>query len=167
MTKTLITFLVICCSFSSLFGQSTNLILTEAQNNKWFDSLAAVPLSGQLQMIGQRLLADTNVFIRKSYNDRIKVVEQVGNRVEGFGKPTIVVENRAMWIDNKTDAKKIVGLTQLLTTDYIDDITLLKGTDPKTTALYGSSGMNGVILMKLKRKKDIKQFQKLKFTSNY
>jgi hypothetical protein len=162
MIKTFITILIIC-SFSTTFGQSNELVLTEAQNNKWFDSLSTLSLEGQLTMIKQRILSDTNVFVRKSYADRIKVAEQVGNRVIGNGKPTILVENVAMWIDNETNTKKIIGLAQLLTIDHIKSIDLLKGGDPKAMALYGSVSLNDIILMKLKKKKDFKKFKKLKF----
>ena len=167
MIKTFTVFLIMCCFFLASFGQSKDLILTEAQNNRWFDSLAILPLGNQLQMIKQRLLADTNVFVWEGHPDNGWVkwkADSLGNRVYGLGKPTIIVGTTALLIDNKTVSKKIVASTQLLTMDYIDSITLLKGTDPATTAIYGSLGRSGIIHMKLKKKKDEKQFKKQKLT---
>jgi hypothetical protein len=167
MTKALLSLLVLFNFFLNAKGQPGNLILTYTQNNNWFDSLSTLSLGGKLKMINDRLLPDTNIFVRQRYADRIKVVDQIGNRVYGDGKPTIIVNNKGMLIDNKTEPKKIIGLTRLLNINYIADITLLKGTDPATTAVYGSQGENGVIIMILTKRKFIKKFKQLKLTSNY
>lgn len=147
------------------FGQSGELVLTQAQNEKWFDSLALLPLAWQLQMIKQRLLADTNVFVKRSYPDGIRVKDSLGNRVYGAGKPLLITKKVYLQSDNITDRNKIINLTQLLNMKYIETITLMKGTDPKTTALYGSNAMNGVIFIKTKKKSAEKLFKKLKYNN--
>ena len=57
---------LLCLIFSSFFGQAQNLILTSAQNNKWLDSVKTLTLAQQLLKIKERLLSDTNIFVRKS-----------------------------------------------------------------------------------------------------
>lgn len=165
MTKTFLTLLIACCSSLYSFGQPAELILTEQQNEQWFDRLSKAPLSTQLQLISERLLADTNVFVKKSYPDGIRVQDSLGSRAYGVGSPMLLVENVYLGIDNHTDRKKIIKLAQMLHTDAIEAITLMKGTDPQTTALYGSKGWSGVIVMKLKSKKDVKRFRKLELHS--
>lgn len=158
--------LVFLSTFLSAYGQTRNLVLTREQNSKWLDSLKALRPDQQLLTINERLLADTNVFVRQFYNDRIKVDEQVGNRVYGDGKPTLIIGGYPMIIDNKTATNKIVSLTKYLTTEFIKEISILSPNDPVTTAIYGSPGMSGIILITLKKKKQSKKFRKLKLQSN-
>ena len=158
---------LLCLTFSSAFGQTKNLILTSEQNNNWLDSLKTLELDQQLLTIKDRLLADTNVFVRQFYNDRIRIVDQIGNRVYGDGKPTIIVDGYPMIIDNKTETKKIISLTELLTVDNIKEIGILSGNDPATTAIYGSSALNGIIVMTLTKKKYLKKFRQLNLKPNY
>lgn len=158
--------LVFLSTFLPEYGQTQNLILTKEQNSKWLDSLKTLTLDQQIIKIKERLLADTNVFVRQFYNDRIKVDEQVGNRVYGDGKPTLIIDGYPMIIDNKTGTNKIVALTKHLTTEFIKEINILSANDPSTTAIYGSSGMSGIIVMTLTKKKHIKKFRKLKLQSS-
>ncbi len=159
--------LVFLSTFLSSYGQTQNLILTREQNGKWFDSLKTLSLDQKLLTIKHRLLADTIVFVRQFYNDRIKVDEQVGNRIYGDGKPTLMIGGYPMIIDNKTATNKVVSLTKYLTTEFIKEINILSPNDPATTAIYGSSGLSGIIVMTLTRKKHSKKFRKLKLQSNF
>ena len=159
MIITLRLFLLFCVTFSEAFGQTQKLILTIEQNNKWIDSLKTLTPDKQLTTIKERLLADTNVFVRKFYPDGIKVVDHIGNRVYGDGKPTFIIGGYSIFIDNKTETNKIVGLTQLLTKEYIKQISILSGKDPATTAIYGSSGLSGIIVMTLTKEKYLKRFR--------
>lgn len=158
--------LVFLSTFLSAYGQKQNLILTREQNGKWLDSLKTLSLDKQLLTINERLLADTNVFVRQVHNDRIKVDEQVGNRVYGDGKPTLIIGGYPMIIDNKTATNKIVRLTKYLATEFIKEISILSPNDPATTAIYGSPGLSGIIVMTLTKKKYLKKFRKLKLQSN-
>src|ERR1035438_1116707 len=167
MTKASLFSLFFSRLFSIAIGQTSNLVLTYEQNNKWLDSLSTLSLDNKLRMINERLLSDTNVFTRQSYPDRIKAADQIGNRKYSDGKPILVVNQSALIIDNKTQNKKIIALTQLLTTDYIADITVLKATEPATLALYGTSGQCGILLLRLKKKKFNEKFKELKLISSY
>lgn len=153
-------------TFFSANGQTKSLILTREQNGKWLDSLKTLSLDQQLLKINQRLLDDTNVFVRQFYNDRIKVNEHIGNRLFGEGKPTLIISGSPMIIDNKTDASRIIDLTKLLTKNLIKDISILSANDPATIAIYGSLGSSGIIVMTVTRKKHLKKFKKLKLQSN-
>ena len=156
-----------CLTVSSTFGQTQNLILTSEQNNKWLHSLITLPVQQQLMTIKERLIADTNVFIRQSYPDRIRVVDQLGNRVYSEAKPTLIIGGNAMIIDNKTETFKIKGLTELLTIENVKSIHILNPNDPSTTAIYGSAGLSGIIVMTLIKKKYLKKFLRLKLKANY
>ena len=159
--------LFLCLISSSAFGQTKNLILTSEQNINWLDSIKSLTLDKQLFAIKQRLLSDTNVFVRRSYPDRIKVIDQIGDRVYGDGKPFIIIAGYPMIIDNKTETEKIIGLTELLDTVKVKTIFVLSPNDPVMSALYGNSVQSGIIVMTLTRKKYLKYFRKLKLKPNY
>jgi len=153
--------------FLSVFGQTQNLILSLEQNNKWLDTVKTPPLDKQLLTISDRLLSDTNVFVRQYYADRIKVVDSLGNRIYGDGKPTLIIGGHPMIIDNKTQTFKIISLTKLLTDTYIKGLVILSPNDPPTAALYGSPGQFGIIIMTVTKKKYAKLFNQLELKSNY
>ena len=159
--------LILCLISSSTIGQTQNLILTSEQNNKWLDSLIILPVNQQLVTIKERLLADTNIFLKQSYPDRIRVVEQLGNRVYGEAKPTLIIGGNALIIDNKTESYKIQGLAELLTIENIKSIHILSQNDPAATAIYGSAGLSGIIVMTLTKKKYLNKFLRLKLKANY
>lgn len=167
MTKILSLTFLLCIFFPSAFGQTQHLILTTQQNGKWLDSLKKLPLDQQLSTIKDRLFSDTNVFVRQSYPDRIKVTNSLGNRVYGDGKPTLIIGGYAMIIDNKTQPNKIVSLTKLLTQTYIKEIFILSPNDPAATAIYGSAGQFGIIVMTVTKKKYAKIFKRLELKLNY
>jgi hypothetical protein len=167
MTKILSLTFLLCLFFPSAFGQTQHLILTTEQNSKWLDSLKTLPLNQQLLTINNRLLSDTNVFIRQSYPDRIKVTDSLGSRVYGDGKPTLIIGGYAMIIDNKTQTSKVVSLTKLLTPTYIKTIFILSPNNPAATALYGNAGQYGIIVMTVSKKKNVKQFKRLELKPNY
>ncbi len=167
MTKILSFTFLLCLLFPSVFGQTQQLILTAEQNSKWIDSLKTLPLDQQLSTIKDRFLSDTNVFIRRSYPDRIKVTDSLGNRVYGDGKPTLIIGGYVMIIDNRTQTNKIVSLTKLLTPTYIKTIFILSPNDLAATALYGSAGQFGIIVMTVTKKKYAKLFKRLQLKPNY
>ena len=72
-----------------------------------------------------------------------------------------------MIIDNKTETFKIKVLTELLTIEYVKSIHILSPNDPATTAIYGSAGLSGIIVMTLTKKKYLKKFLRLKLNANY
>ena len=165
MTKILNLTFLFCLFFSSVFGQTQNLILTREQNNKWLDSLKSLPLNRQLLTIKARLLSDTNVFVRQSYPDGNRVNDSLANRVYGEGKPTLIIGGYPINIGNKTKTSKVIIVSNLLTETYIDSLRILSPNDPATTALYGSAGQYGIIIMILTKKKYSKLFKQL--TSKY
>ena len=160
-------FLIGYSFFPCVFGQTQNLILSREQNNKWLDSLKTLPLDKQLLTLRERLLSDTNVFFKQYYADRIRVVDSLGHRVYSDGKPTLIISGYPMIIDNKTQTHKIIDLTKLLKNTYINELNVLSPNDPATTALYGSPGQFGIIVMTVTKKKYAKLFKQLKLKANY
>jgi hypothetical protein len=144
-------------------GQLNNLIITEEQNNRWFDSLSSLSLENKLTAISNRILSDTAVFVRNFYNDRIRVNDQPGDRVYGHSKPVIVINNQqAIVIKNETATAKIHALCHLLTPKYITAILLLIGNKPSTLAIYGQQGEGGIILLTVAQKRILKKLKALK-----
>ena len=158
---------LLCIFSSTVYGQAEKLILTNEQNNKWLDSLKILPLEKKLTTIKERLLADTNVFVKQSYPDRIKVIDSLGDRVYGDSKPTLIIGGYAIIIDNKTKTSKVINLTKLLTMKFIKTIKVLSPNDPAASALYGSASLSGIIVMTLTKKKYLKKFTQLKLKPNY
>ncbi|MGG9960727.1 hypothetical protein [Ferruginibacter sp. SUN106] len=171
MKKSLALLIVYFFVFSTAFGQLKNLILTREQNNKWMDSVKTLPFDQQLLSIRDRLLADTNVYVRQLYNDRIKtnfkIVDSLGNRKYGDGKPLIIIDDTPFFIDNKTATYKIVKLATLLNQTYIKEVYLVSPNDPAATAIYGYEGRSGIIIMTLTKKKYFKKFKQLQLKPNY
>jgi hypothetical protein len=167
MTRILSFTFSLCLLFPPIFGQTQQLILTTEQNSKWLDSLKILPLDQQLLTIKARLLSDTNVFVRQRYPDKIRVTDSLGSRVYGEGKPTLIIGGDAIIIANKTPTNKIVSLTKLMTLAYIKTIFILSPNDPATTALYGSAGQYGIIVMEVKKKKHLRPFKRLELKPYY
>lgn len=161
MIRTSILILLISVNFFAVSGQEQKLVLTKAQNDQWLNDLKKLPLSSQLSTIKERVLSDTAVFVKKYYNDGIKVVDSLGNRVYGEGKPTMVITGYMMIISNDTEKNKIIELSKLLNTNYIKKMVVLSPDDPALTAIYGSFAQYGVILMTVTKSKYAKLFQKL------
>jgi hypothetical protein len=162
ITSTL--FFLLYLSFLSAFGQTDSLILTSEQNIKWLNSLKGMSLEKQLTTINKRLLSDTNIFVSEYYPDAIKVKDSMGKRVYGDGKPVIIIGADLIAINNKTNAGKIVELTNLISVNTIKNIKILDGNDQQTLAIYGTSALNGIIVMSLTKNKYSKRFHQ--FSSN-
>ena len=66
--RRLLTFLVILTSWTKLTAQSTtdSLILTKEQCDKWILKVEKEIKSNQLDLIRQRILLDTNIYIVSS-----------------------------------------------------------------------------------------------------
>ena len=82
-----------------------SLVLTKDQNDKWILKLEKETKSKQLDLIKKRILLDTNIYIRQSYQDRIKIdnEKQKGIRTEGYGKPLLIFNGQYYGhINNKT-----------------------------------------------------------------
>ena len=149
------------------FGQTQTLILTKAQNDKWLDSLNTLSLDNKLKSIRNRVLSDTNVFVKKYHADKIRVVDSLGNRVYGDGKPTLIISGHPIYIDNKTKSIRIIELSDLMTATYIREINILNPKDPATLSLYGSSGQFGIIIITPAKKEYTRKFKRLSQNFNH
>jgi hypothetical protein len=166
MTKKMIFTFLLSCIFQSVLGQKHNLILTNEQNNIWFENLRMLSFNQQLLKIRNRLLSDTNIFVKKNYPDGIIINDSLGQRIFGEGKPMFIVSGYPVIIDNKTQNNKIINLTNLITQTYIRELFIFAPNDPWATAIYGTSGQFGIIIMKVTKKKYTKLFRRLKLIEN-
>lgn len=156
-----ITFLLI--STAASLAQSTtrdSLILLTDQNDRWFSKLETAPLNDQVKMIRERILADTAIFIREAFADRISIDYSHEKRIEGAGKPLLVFESVPAYISNKTSKASVEKLAGLITTGNVKNVTIMKGA--KAQAIYGSRAMSGVVMLGLKDMALIAEVQGIK-----
>src|SRR5688572_6814969 len=76
------------------FGQITSdLILTQEQNDIWISAITKAPTARRLTLLRDRILADTNVYVWTSAPDRIKIgdKDQSSKKQESFGRPLIIL----------------------------------------------------------------------------
>jgi TonB-dependent SusC/RagA subfamily outer membrane receptor len=166
--KELLTILIILTSLTSLTAQSIgdSLILTREQSDTWIVKVEKEIKSKQLALIRQRILLDTNIYIRQSYPDRIKVdtEKEKGTRTEGYGKPLLVFNGQYFAdINNKTKNNSIKELADFLTDRKIKSVSIVK--DTQATAIYGSRAVCGVILLTTKDKKTLRQIKEIQLSA--
>ena len=140
----------------SLYGQSgiPGLILTKEQNDKWIADVKMSPMKKQLELIRDRILLDTNVYVPAIFPDRINLHEnmQAEKKAMSYRRPLLVF-NDIFYpsIDSKTKSKSVAQLANFLTEENIKDVTVIN--DTKSTALFGAMADGGVILLTTRSRK--------------
>ena len=155
---------ILCLNLLKASGQEQKLILTNTQNTEWFATLKSLSLMEQLTKIQERILSDTVVYVKQYYNDGIKVMDSIGSKVYGEGKPMLIIAGYAIVFDNNTQSNRVKALAKLLTSDYIKELFILSPTDPAIMAIYGYSAKSGIIVMSVTKKKYAKLFKHLILT---
>lgn len=167
--RRLLTILVILISLTTLTAQSTidSLILTKEQSDRWLLILEKEAKLKQLDLIRQRILLDTNIYIRQSYADRIKFDNEKakGTRTYGYGRPLLVFNGQYILdINNRTKNKSIMELADFLNDSRIKNVTIIK--DSQATAIYGTRAVCGVFLLTTKDKKTFKQIKEINLSAD-
>jgi TonB-dependent SusC/RagA subfamily outer membrane receptor len=162
--KNLFALVVLCSSIRSGYCQSDkqrDLILTNDQNRLWLDRLATGSVNEQLELVKQRFISDTAIYVRHSYPDRINVNSIYKNekRIEGACKPMIVCHGQIFYVTNCTSVGTIKKLVNLLSPDNIKGIQILR--DATASAIYGSRAGCGVIMLQPVNKKAERKFKSL------
>ena len=143
-----------------------NLILTEEQSDAWISRLELAPIDAQIDLIRDRILLDTNVYVRSSYPDRIRLRDESekGKRIEAYSRPFIVINGKCQHyhvsITNRTNSESVKQLAGLLTGENIKLVTVHK--DDKAVSIYGSRAIGGVIILSTKSRRVCKQFEQIK-----
>ncbi|MCD9014453.1 hypothetical protein [Parachryseolinea silvisoli] len=142
----------------SLYGQSKeDLILTQEQNDRWFEAFDQLTLQNQVEFLNNRLLADTNIFVKATF-DRHKT-DPLNGRQVGFCKPIIVAGGVRISIENRTKPKDVRRLTSILTPKTVERIDVLKGDD--AFALWGSRGICKAIIISVNGRHTKRKLKKL------
>ena len=173
--------LLMCCCFVN--GQSKDIILTQAQNNSWFDTLGTLPENKQFDFIKKRILSDTiiycnNIFwteqLTHSGNDSSRKPINYGDLAEGRivycirTSPTLFKDGNFLeflWTKN-TECEEILKFYKLLTTSKIKLIEITKYEETKTR-LMGTLPGFGSITFELESNRDFKKFLKLIYEFQY
>jgi hypothetical protein len=159
-----------------LFGQSSDLILTKEQNDRWFDSLETHSLDSQLYFIKTRIFQDTIVFNSNQLrSDRVfldnlkkeELLKEYGNIANGRVLYFVRYKHRLLkkykFIDfqwnNWTSTSEIKKFHDFLTIDKINGIEIITD-DKNEMAIFGSMAGFGVIIFDLNKKKYINDFNK-------
>ena len=135
------------------YGQvNGQLILTEEENKAWIEKIRTEKeLNKQLDLLRNRMLADTNVYIM-NFGDRVILkTDKDKQKADGLCRPLLFVDGQPIYIKNGTSTKVIKQLADSLTTDNIKGLSVAD--DNQATALYGSSGLCGLIALTPKNKK--------------
>lgn len=142
----------------SLYAQNqADLILTQEQNDHWFETLEQLSLQNQIDFLNKRLLTDTNIFIPNRL-DRIQG-DKLAGRQAGFCKPIIVAGGTAISIGNRTLPNDIIQLTSLLNSSTVKKIEVIKGDE--ATGLFGSQGVCKGLLITVNKKRTKRKLKKL------
>ena len=121
------------------------------------------PMKRRLELIRERILLDTNVYVPAVSSDRIKMREGMKTgKAMGYRRPLLVF-NDIFYpnIDSDTKSKAVAQLAELLTEENIKDVTIVK--DTMTTAIYGSMADGGVILLRMKSGKVFRKIKRIDF----
>ena len=172
MKHFLLTFLILQSFY--IFAQNEKLILTESENNLWFESLNSTEtLEEKIDLINERLTNDVNVYIEWSFADgitvaRIPKLDSIRKiRTKGFCKPLYLIKHKdnviAFRIENPIDSELTNSVTELITEDDISKVEIWN--DDNRQAIYGTSADCGVITLELKKRKVFKAFKKLNLTN--
>ncbi len=143
------------------YGQAHGqLILTEEENKAWIEKIRTEKeLNKQLDLLRNRMLADTNVYVM-IFGDRVILkTDKDKQKVDGLCRPLIFVDGQPIYIKNGTSTKAIKKLVNSLTDDNIKGLSVAD--DNQATALYGSTGLCGLIALKSKNKKVKKELLKI------
>lgn len=142
------------------------LILTDEQNKKWLDSLRSISLDKQLNLILERIVLDTNVFIKYSYADGLRkdYTSQEKTKFEGCCKPIIIIEptNTVFRFDDKFETinlfEKVTSFKDILNKIIVDEVRM--SPQNKAVVLWGSSAENGAIVLKVSDKHSLRLLKK-------
>lgn len=143
------------------------LILTAEENENWILQVEQASLADQLQLIRERLAADTNVFVRINAPDRLTIRDQSrnGRKKEATARPLIAFSGKCKFIvpniNDDSDYASILQLTSLITPNNIQTIQIMKG--PGAAAIYGSRAAGGVFILHVKRKSICRKISSIEF----
>jgi hypothetical protein len=166
MTRPISIFLFFITHF--VLGQApVNLILTWEQNEKWISEIKKAHTDRRLDFLRERILLDTNVYVKSSAPDRIKLADesQNGKKLESFCRPLIILngqcENHYLNISNQTEIESIQLLASFLTIDNIEKIAIHTG--DKAMSIYGSRAAAGVFVLVVRKKSTCRAISKIDF----
>lgn len=138
----------------------------------WMDSLARQPLQQQQQMIANRLTGDTAIAFQRPVcvvgftgEQRKKLqaneTERLKNKITGIPAPLIIINGNLVNGDyySTPDPVKYLALSWFISTASFKKIEVL--TDAASVAIYGSRAANGLLVMELTDKKELKPLQAL------
>ena len=167
--------LILFISINS-FSQNKQLVLTEKDNEIWFQSLNATnELSKKIDLINQRLISDVNVYIRWGFPDgitvqRIPKLDSISKiRTLGNCKPLYVIKYKkkeiAFKIENPINDNLTNSVIKLITKNNVSNIEVW--THDKRNVLYGTNANCGVVLISTNQRKIFNAFKDLNLTNFY
>jgi hypothetical protein len=122
-----------------------DVILTCKAHQAWMDSLNKAPLAQQIQMIKDRVVSDTIVYVNNTGKASI-----IPNREQGCCKPFIILSGYAVKFDEHHPAPDLQLFMTVIGQIRIDTVFILRSQE--LTSLYGSASNCGVIMINTKDK---------------
>ncbi|WCC41377.1 hypothetical protein PJJ26_07715 [Tenacibaculum finnmarkense] len=157
-----------------ILAQNEKLILTENENELWFESLNETEiLAEKIELINNRLIQDLNVYIEWEFPDgmtmeRTPKFDSIRKiRTKGFCKPLYVVKYKTkqivFQIENPLNVELTSSVTELITKDNISNVEIWS--NDKRQVLYGTSADYGIVFLETKKRRVFKAFKKMELTN--
>lgn len=157
MKTALIIGLMLC--YQEGIAQDSGIIRSTEQNLRWLDSLSRQPVKKQIDMLAERLIADTGIIVPKSRPllsgkdlRRYMTEDSIRNigKVTGIPSPLIIIENRPLNSSHLSpSATEIQQWYQVLIQRNFKSVST-KRPNAQIAALYGTRGSIGVIFIDCK-----------------
>jgi hypothetical protein len=155
--------IVFAFCYFCVYGQklTDNIIITNKdQNDNWLTNLEKQETSRQKEIIADRLLADTLTYL-KGTGDRIILKPQIDSaKADVNCRPQIIWNGIPLYVKNSTSTGTVKEMASMLRQAKINKIEIIR--DERATALYGSRGLCGLLLISSNDKKLKRQIKKLK-----
>ena len=128
----------------------SSVITTLEQNIKWIDNIVKADFEKKLEILGERILLDTNVCVPSYYCDRfkIKIYLRDSSKIKSEGKPLIIFDNYPLYITEFDNYKNVEFISSLINSENIKNLKIWSG--DTANAVWGTRANFGVFLLQTK-----------------
>ncbi|GHA24067.1 hypothetical protein GCM10007103_01600 [Salinimicrobium marinum] len=148
--------------FLTKVGAQESLIITKEQNSEWVNSLKSAELPESLDLLQQRMQADTDIFYIGARNPHGKERVEQGYQEQSYCRPLYIFISEGkepVFIKSNPDEATVKKLRDYLKPENIAEVEVETGIPAE--AIYGSRGSCGVVKMQIRNKENFNQLQDL------
>lgn len=141
---------------------NTDLIITKEQSENWVENLKSNDLKTKIELINQRILADTNVYYIATQSPHGKTIINEKYNYKSYQRPLYVFINESggkrISLSNNPKTESILKLTELISSKNILKIEVKN--EFNEMVIYGTRGLVGLIIMTFKDDENIELIYK-------